>query len=106
MVATDERDRKLLTNKKGGGGKSMTSPPSSVAIAPSKSTLARLLEPFKGVDGDEDLPRASLIYGSACAFLLAVAVFFVFSGHILKGAILLMPALGFLGFALYFMRYR
>ena len=57
-------------------------------------------------DIPEDLPNSSLIYGVAGAVLATIALFFIFSGHFMKGFLVLIPAAGFVGFAMYFMKYR
>ena len=53
---------------------------------------------------NRSLPPASVIYGIAAAALFAVAICFLMSGSWLTGLLVLLPAAGFLGFSLYFLK--
>jgi hypothetical protein len=61
-------------------------------------------QPKKGSDGT--LPNASLIYGSAAAALMAICLYFLFTGMWLTGVLLMLPAGCLLGFALHYLRFQ
>lgn len=54
----------------------------------------------------EKLPPASVIYGMAASGLCVLALYFLFTGLWFTGALVLLPAGCFLGFALYFIKAR
>lgn len=70
--------------------------------------LARELLPSQLGAGrpSEKLPQASLMYGIAAGGLLAIALYFLFTGSWITGILLLLPAACFLGYALYFIKYQ
>ena len=52
------------------------------------------------------LPNASLIYGLAASALFAIALVFLLRGHWFTALLVLLPAAGFLGFALHFVKHH
>jgi hypothetical protein len=50
------------------------------------------------------LPPASVIYGIAASGLFVIALYFLLTGRWFTGALILLPASCFLGFALHFLR--
>jgi len=61
---------------------------------------------FQSRQGEGKLPNASLIYGMAAAALMAICLYFLFTGMWLTGILLMLPAGCLLGFALHFLRYQ
>ncbi|MGE3623387.1 MAG: hypothetical protein AB7H77_05905 [Bdellovibrionales bacterium] len=54
----------------------------------------------------DNLPNASIIYGMAAAALFVIALYFMFFEHKwITGALVMLPAVCFLGFALHFLKY-
>lgn len=51
------------------------------------------------------LPNASIIYGMAASALFVIALCFLISGRWGTAILVALPAISFLGFALYFMRH-
>ena len=51
------------------------------------------------------LPNASLIYGIAAAILIAISLYFLFTGMWFRAILLLLPAGCFFGYAMYFLRH-
>jgi hypothetical protein len=51
------------------------------------------------------LPNAALIYGVAAALLIAVSLYFLFTGRWLTALLVLLPAGSFLGYALHFIKH-
>ncbi len=52
------------------------------------------------------LPSASVIYGVAASGLFVIALYFLLTGRWFTGALVLLPASCFLGFALHFLKVR
>jgi hypothetical protein len=52
------------------------------------------------------LPNASVIYGIGASVLFVLAVFFLFKGILLTGALLIILAGCLAGYALHFLRYQ
>lgn len=83
-------------------------PPSTGKRSGLPSLEVRRIVPaaFQPKNGKTELPNASLIYGMASAALIAIALYFLFTGMWLTGLLLLLPAGCLLGFALHFLRYQ
>lgn len=60
---------------------------------------------FQSKNGNAAIPNASLIYGVASAALMAICLYFLFTGMWLTGLLLLLPAGCLLGFALHFLKH-
>jgi len=52
------------------------------------------------------LPNASVVYGVAAAALIVIALAFLMRGHWFTALIIMLPAAGFLGFALHFIKHH
>ncbi len=52
------------------------------------------------------LPNASVVYGVAASVLIVVALVFLMRGHWFTALIIMLPAVGFLGFALHFIKHH
>lgn len=72
---------------------------------PSLDIRGALPSVFLPPKGQSKLPNASLIYGVAAAALLAIGLYFLFTGEWFTGVLLLLPAGCLFGFALHFIRY-
>ena len=74
---------------------------------PALNNLARQIMPAAPAGGGSGkLPNASLVYGIAAGGLLAVGLYFLFTGSWFTGLLVLLPAACFLGYALYFIKYQ
>ncbi len=78
----------------------------SASSLPALRNWDRLVKTFEGEGKSGELPNASLVYGVGSAILIAVAAFFIIGGSYASGLLVLIPAAGLLGFALYFLKYR
>ena len=84
-------------------------PPAAKAKSnlPALNNLARQIMPTTAAGaGSGKLPNASLVYGIAAGGLLAVGLYFLFTGSWFTGLLVLLPAACFLGYALYFIKYQ
>jgi hypothetical protein len=52
------------------------------------------------------LPNAAVIYGTAASVLFMVSLFSIISGSWVSGLLVLLPAAGFLGFAMHFIKHQ
>ena len=75
----------------------------SLPVMRRPSALSTALNPMLR---EGKLPNASLIYGMAASGLFVVAVYFLFTGMWFTGGLVFLPAMCFLGFALYFLKAR
>jgi hypothetical protein len=74
---------------------------------PALSKMARQMMPAtQNVPHSGKLPNASLVYGIAAGGLMAVGLYFLFTGSWFTGILVLLPAACFLGYALYFIKYQ
>lgn len=81
---------------------------SKITSAPPVKTNGRSAVPSArrmGAARSGALPNASIIYGVAAGAFFAVALVYLFTKAWFTGLLLLLPAVGFAGFALHFIRH-
>jgi hypothetical protein len=78
-------------------------PPAQRKAAPPPAPLTS--QTVKSVK-PQTLPNASIIYGVASSILFVVSFCFILRGLWGTGLVILLPALGLLGYALYYLKYR
>ncbi len=76
------------------------------APLPVKRTQGQLALPNHPAPTHAVLPAASVIYGVAASGFFVIAVYFVLTGRWFTGALVLLPAACFLGFALHLIKTR
>ncbi|MDD3288741.1 MAG: hypothetical protein PHX43_07050 [Alphaproteobacteria bacterium] len=80
--------------------------PASSANVEKRSSSAVASKPAYSIriNKGAEVPNAALIYGIGAAALLGVAIYFLFTGMWLRGALVLLPCAALMGFMLHFIR--